>query len=75
MNNPCHKHCPDRSVGCHSFCERYKVYRKYLNEKNEAIRQEKAIYGYKGIKRREMDKKFLKAITKYGSSNNYDRKR
>lgn len=29
MNIPCHKHCPDREIGCHSSCERYKEYRGY----------------------------------------------
>ena len=75
MTIPCHKHCPDRAVGCHSSCERYKAYRKYLDERSEAIRQEKAIYGYKSIKKRQMDKKMLKTFSKYCSSNSYDRKR
>lgn len=53
MVSPCHKHCPDRAVECHISCERYKAYRNYLDERNEQIRKEKAVYGYKGIKRRE----------------------
>ena len=69
MNNPCHKHCPDRAVGCHSFCERYKAYRKYLNEKNEAIRQEDIICGYKGRKGRIRDAADFKNPKRYGGGN------
>ena len=34
MRQPCYK-CPDRSLGCHSRCEKYKAY----NEKQEQIKR------------------------------------
>lgn len=31
------KDCPDRYIGCHSMCERYKAFREELDELNEKI--------------------------------------
>lgn len=43
MKGPC-LNCIDRKVGCHSICEKYKVYREYKDKENEKIRQSKRIY-------------------------------
>ena len=40
MKNPCAKDCPDRAMGCHQNCERYKPYREWY-EKMNAERQKK----------------------------------
>lgn len=35
VNSPCKKDCPDRKVGCHSKCPKYKEYaeyRKFISE-------------------------------------------
>ena len=69
MHNPCHKHCPDRDVACHSSCKEYKAYREYLDDKNEQIRQDNAFYGYQGKKRIEREKKLLKHSPKYTGGN------
>lgn len=63
------KGCTRRAVGCHSSCEMYKAYRKYLDEKNEAIRQEDIIYGYKGRKGRIRDAADFKNPKRYGGGN------
>lgn len=36
------KGCEERHEGCHSGCERYKAFRKELDEKNERKRLENA---------------------------------
>lgn len=69
MDIPCHKHCLDRAVGCHSLCERYKAYRKYLDDKNEAIRQEEVISGYRARKGRERDVADFKNPRRYKGGN------
>lgn len=46
MKNPCSKECPERGVGCHISCKRYKAYREYLDEKNAQIKQEECVIGY-----------------------------
>jgi hypothetical protein len=46
MNISCHKGCPDRAVGCHGYCERYKAYRKQLDEENAQKRKLNVISGY-----------------------------
>lgn len=33
--------CQERYVGCHSVCDKYKEYRKKLDEFNEAVRKSK----------------------------------
>lgn len=33
---PC-KDCPDREVGCHDKCERYKKWKRYTDERREII--------------------------------------
>ena len=37
MKNPC-KDCPDRHLGCHSKCERYKAWKKEREELKEKAR-------------------------------------
>lgn len=34
--NPCVPDCPDRAVGCHGTCERYKAWKKEVEERKEA---------------------------------------
>ena len=36
IKNPCKRGCPDRAVGCHGWCEKYKLF----CEKNEKLREE-----------------------------------
>jgi hypothetical protein len=38
--SPCYK-CSDRSVGCHSVCERYKQYRKEVDKIREQYRHDR----------------------------------
>lgn len=57
MKNPCDKHCLDRELGCHSVCDEYKAYRAYLDTKNEDLRKENSIYGYKKIKNDRIDRR------------------
>lgn len=38
-NAPC-KDCPDRIVGCHSTCNKYKQYRVEQDAQNKAIREQ-----------------------------------
>lgn len=35
--------CKDRHVGCHSKCEKYKAFRKALDEYREQVREDKGI--------------------------------
>lgn len=37
MKSPC-KDCPERYVGCHSECGKYKYFRRKLEAQNEVIR-------------------------------------
>ena len=37
---PC-KDCPDRYSGCHAKCERYREFRRELDERNKRIREQK----------------------------------
>lgn len=69
MDIPCHKHCPDRAVGCHISCERYKEYRNYLDEKNEQIRKENILIGYEGRRRRNKDVEEFKNPKHYRGGN------
>lgn len=41
MNAPC-MNCPDRAIGCHGHCERYKAFREG-REKEYAFRHEQYI--------------------------------
>ena len=42
MNDSCCcKGCQDRKYKCHSICEKYKNFRKELDEKNAKINEEK----------------------------------
>ena len=50
MEIPCKPDCPHRRASCHSVCPEYKAYRKYLDEKNEAIRQDMEVAAYIGIR-------------------------
>jgi hypothetical protein len=38
--SPCYQ-CPDREVGCHSVCEKYKTYEKENMEYRQAVYNEK----------------------------------
>lgn len=42
---PC-KDCTEREVGCHGRCERYKAWRKDLDEKNRRERLQKQATKY-----------------------------
>lgn len=42
MKVPCHG-CEDRIVGCHSVCEKYKAYRKWLDGQNEVAEKERRL--------------------------------
>ena len=42
LSSPC-KDCPDREVGCHSKCSKYKVFRIAQNGINKRELKEKAI--------------------------------
>lgn len=38
--NPCYK-CTDRCVGCHVDCNKYRLFRAELNQRNETIKKAK----------------------------------
>ena len=40
--SPC-KDCEERHVGCHSKCEKYAEFRKEVNEKREALREQQKL--------------------------------
>lgn len=42
MKNPC-KDCTERVLGCHGTCEKYRGYRKELEDQKEKIRIEKLL--------------------------------
>ena len=42
VTNACYK-CEDRVVGCHSTCEKYKKYKKLMNERNQRIRSQRQL--------------------------------
>lgn len=46
VNGPC-QDCPDRSIGCHGTCERYKTYRTTLDEWKRQNRPELSWTGWK----------------------------
>lgn len=37
MENPC-RWCTDRNINCHGTCEKYKEWKKVINEQNRKIR-------------------------------------
>lgn len=49
MSGPCHE-CPDRYIGCHGACERYKEYTDKLSElramRAEKMRAEDDVNGF-----------------------------
>ena len=55
MNVPC-KDCPDREVGCHSTCEKYKAFRA---EKDREIEERKIQYQSKTL-----DSKYFRDLWK-----------
>ena len=66
MNNPCHRHCPERTSTCHISCERYERFRKQLDEKNAEIHKvNDVIYGY------NIKKKTLKDIKEFKNPTHY----
>ena len=65
MEIPCRPDCPKRRVACHSVCPLYQEYRAYLDEKNEYIRQDNEIYGYKKVKNDRIERR-MRRIKKRG---------
>ena len=57
MEIPCRPDCPRRRAACHSVCPEYKAYRKYLDEKNEAIRQGNEVYAYCKIRSAKIERR------------------
>lgn len=53
MKNACARDCPERSVGCHSSCKRYKAYREYLDEQNALKRAKECVVAYVIDKKRK----------------------
>ena len=47
----CPNECPDRVIGCHSTCERYKTYREYLDKINRARLAENDANAYFDLRR------------------------
>lgn len=43
--NPC-KECPERVVGCHSACIRYKAYLESQKERRKANMRDSTVMGY-----------------------------
>ena len=41
MKSPC-KDCPERYIGCHSECSRYKHFRRVIEAEKETITRNKA---------------------------------
>lgn len=44
INPPC-LDCPERKLGCHSSCKKYKAYRKKKDKEKENRRKEAYKYG------------------------------
>lgn len=42
--NPCKRNCPEREMGCHGKCGRYRDFRQELDKENEQKR--KVVEGY-----------------------------
>ena len=42
IKNDCYG-CQDRKVGCHDHCEKYKKYKKLINERNQKIRKQREL--------------------------------
>ena len=58
IKSPC-KNCDKRQVGCHSSCEDYSAFKKYLAEvkkANEHRRLQNDIFGMARERRRKYDK-------------------
>lgn len=62
MTIPCGQDCPDRAVGCHSSCERYREYRAHLDARNSVIQHENSVLGGYLKKRREKIDKIMRKI-------------
>lgn len=43
---PC-KDCPDRILGCHTTCEKYKCYKEEYKEKTQELDKLREYYDYK----------------------------
>jgi len=56
MEIPCRPDCPNRRPACHSVCPEYKAYRKYLDDKNEAIRQDREVFAYTRIRNARIER-------------------
>ena len=55
IQGPCH-HCPDRKVGCHSECHRYKVYQEQIDDLKKKKRVENDFKEYMMDQRERMRK-------------------
>jgi hypothetical protein len=55
MKNSCAKNCPERGVGCHISCKRYKAYREYLDEQNALKRHEECVVAYMHDRKEKID--------------------
>jgi hypothetical protein len=42
ISAPC-KNCEDRSVFCHTFCERYKAFRDAKDRENEKLQKDRQV--------------------------------
>jgi len=60
MNAPCHG-CPDRHVGCHGTCERYKEY----SEERQRIRAERQDSYQLYVTNDAKDKAYRKKLNRY----------
>lgn len=54
-NAPC-KDCSERKVGCHSQCEKYKLYADELHEISEKEKKDKSWLGYWSQRKNKMAK-------------------
>lgn len=62
QKSPC-VNCNERSVTCHSTCEKYLKYREHIDTTNKNMRRERILYEYKyesavrkGIERKKRQK-------------------
>lgn len=57
-NNACCYECPDREIGCHSKCEKYKKFRKELDKKKKSIKDQNARFAVNRPYRERYRKKY-----------------
>lgn len=56
----CCYHCPNRSIGCHTFCNEYNDFRKVLEKNKAQIRAEKSERDFMFSVKERMMKKNVK---------------